>query len=90
MLASGHWDSTVHLWDALTGEHKQTLTGLTDSVYSVTFSPDGGTLAGGSYDKTICLWDAVTETHQHTLTGHTGRVSSVAFNPDGNYTSKWE
>ena len=81
-LASGHWDNTVRLWDAITGEHKQTLTGLTDDVLSVAFSPDGSMLAGGSYDKTICLWDVVTGAHQHTLTGHMGRVTSVAFSPD--------
>ena len=34
-----------------------TLTGHTDSVYSVSYSPDGKTLASGSRDKTIKLWD---------------------------------
>ena len=42
-----------------------------DSVRSVAFSPDGGTLASRSYD-TIHLWDAITGTHKRTLIGHTG------------------
>ena len=43
-------DKTVRLWDAVTGEHKAMLTGHTDEVSSVAFSPDGTTLASGSDD----------------------------------------
>ena len=82
-LASGSSDDTVRLWDAVTGEHKQTLTGHTGEVTSVSFSPDGRTLASGSRDKTIRLWDAVTGAHKQTLTGHTWEVRSVSFSPDG-------
>ena len=40
-------DNTVHLWDAVTGTHMQTLKGHAISVLSIAFSPDGGTLASG-------------------------------------------
>ena len=60
----GEWDDTIRLWDVVTGTHKRTLTGHTDSVWSVAFSPDGGTLASGSRDHTIRLWDVVTGTHK--------------------------
>ena len=83
-LASGSYDYTIRLWDAVTGAHKNTLTGRnTGRVFSVAFSPDGRTLASGSRDYTIRLWDAVTGAHKRTLTGHTGRVFSVVFSPDG-------
>ena len=63
------------------------LTGHTDVVWSVAFSPDGHTLATGSGDHTVRLW-TVTNPAQPTLlgsplTGHTNGVRSVAFSPDG-------
>ena len=83
MLASGSWDNTVRLWDAVTGAHRRTLTGHMNAVLSVVFSPNGRALASGSFDKTIRLWNAVTGAHRLTLTGHTDWVYSVAFSPDG-------
>ncbi|MTE12794.1 WD40 repeat domain-containing serine/threonine protein kinase [Nocardia aurantiaca] len=59
-----------------------TLTGPTDAVVSVAFSPDGSLLAAGSWDKTVWLWNV--HTHQPAgppLTGHTSDINSVAFNP---------
>ena len=78
--------SSIGIWiyDAQTGEALDLLTGHTDGVWSVAFSPDGNTLASGSYDDTVRLWDANTGRHLRTLTGHTHRVESVAFSPDGN------
>jgi hypothetical protein len=44
------------LWDINSGEVKNTLTGHSDSVSSIAFSPDGSTLASCSHDNTIKLW----------------------------------
>ena len=80
-------DTTVRLWDTVTGLQKLSLTGHTDSVNSLAFSPDGVTLTSGSEDvfgdHTIRLWDAATGVHKRTLTGHTDAVRSIAFSPDG-------
>ncbi|MGW9069765.1 nSTAND1 domain-containing NTPase [Streptomyces yangpuensis] len=59
------------------------LTGHTDTLASVAFSPDKHTLATGSYDKTVRLWDVTTGKTIATLTGHNGAVMSMAFSPDG-------
>ena len=76
-IASASSDKTVRLWDATTGKHLKTLTGHTDSVNSVRFSPDGRTIASASADETVRLWDATTGQHLKTLTGHTS-LSTVS------------
>jgi len=62
------------------------LSGHTDWVRSVAFSPDGKRIVSGSDDNSLRLWDAVKGVPlNEPLTGHTGRVTSVAFAPDGKH-----
>jgi WD40 repeat protein len=74
---------TVKLWDAATGQVVRTLTGHTDQVWSVVFSPDSRRIASASADRTVKLWDAATGQLLHTLSGHDDIVYSVAFDPGG-------
>jgi WD40 repeat protein len=76
-------DSTIKLWDVVTGKEQATLRGHTDDVSSLAFSPEGKTLASGSHDTTMKLWDVTTGKERATLRGHTGWVVSVEFSPDG-------
>jgi WD40 repeat protein len=62
---------------------QQTLTGHSDSVSSVAYSPNGQTLASGSWDKTIKLWNVKTGNLLQTLTSHSNDINSVAYSPDG-------
>jgi WD40 repeat protein len=71
------------LWDVNTGNCIKTLTGHTNWVWSVAFSPDGKTLVSGSCDQTVRLWDICTGRCIRSLTGHTREIYSVSFSPDG-------
>ena len=63
----------------------RTLTGHSEVVRSVAYSPDGRYLASGSQDKTIKIWEVATGNELRTLTGHSETVFSVAYSPDGRY-----
>jgi hypothetical protein len=60
-----------------------TLTNYSQTVWSVSFSPDGQTLASGSADNTIKLWNWRSRKLLQTLEGHANVVLSEAFSPDG-------
>ncbi|NEQ71958.1 MAG: hypothetical protein F6K23_02050 [Okeania sp. SIO2C9] len=58
------------------------LIGHSDSVMSVSFSPNNQIIASGSKDKTVKLWNRKGKLLK-TLVGHKKWVNSVSFSPDG-------
>jgi hypothetical protein len=56
-LASGGWDSTVRLWEVLTGGERCQFRGHLSAVRALAFSPDGKRLASGGEDTLGMVWD---------------------------------
>ena len=71
----------IVILDAITGSHKSVLSGHTDSVSSLSFSPDGTLLISGSLDGTINVWDI--QTGGIAKTYHSfDQVRSISISPD--------
>jgi WD40 repeat protein len=51
LLASGHRDKTIRLWDLATGTEVRKLSGHVGTVSALAFSPDGRLLASGGRDE---------------------------------------
>ncbi len=88
LLVVTEQNGTIRVWDFETKKEIKVLSGHTEMVNAIAFSPDGKTLISGSgdlrgKDNSIKLWDIVNGTEIRTLTGHTKRVKSLAFSPDG-------
>ena len=67
------------------GWYLRTLEGHGDTVYGISFSPNGTYGLSGSADRTIRLWDIATGQEIRRFEGHTHGVTSVSFSPDGRY-----
>ncbi|MGM3307924.1 protein kinase domain-containing protein [Anabaena sp. WFMT] len=60
-----------------------TITGHSNSINSIVYSPDGNTLASAGRDQVIKLWNTSTGGLIKILTGHSDWINSLAYSPDG-------
>ena len=85
-----YWNNTIAvgsgediiILSVITGSQTAVLSGHTDQVESVTYSPDGISLVSGSYDETVKLWDMQTGGVVKTFYGHTRFIASVSISAD--------
>ncbi|KAL4154116.1 hypothetical protein QTP88_001949 [Uroleucon formosanum] len=82
ILASASFNSTVRLWDMERGACIHTLTKHTQSVYGISFSPDGKFLASGSFDKYIHICSTQSGQLIHSYKGTSG-IFEVDWNSNG-------
>jgi len=86
-IAYGGWGNhDIRMRYSGDGDWRGSVSGHTDTVYSLAFKPNSYVLASGSVDNTIRLWDVGdidNLRHVRTLRGHTSYVHSVAWSPDG-------
>lgn len=86
------FDSTVTIWDLVTGEptvplqkwgERDESKGHTSAVNEVLMSADGATVVTFSKDSTARVWDVATGTCAHVLRGHTDTLIGGCMSDDG-------
>jgi WD40 repeat protein len=92
VLATGHDDGQVILWDLASRQELARLSGHRRPISALAFSADGNCLASAGEDKVICLWELPSGQLRGTLLGHTDRVPALAWHPDGDrlYSAGWD
>ncbi len=75
----------IRVFDSSTGSEIHHLTGHTDPLLKLRFSPDDSVLAAGDRDGVVRLWNMTNGSLQHTLPGHSGRIEILEYGHDGAY-----
>ncbi|KAJ3408719.1 hypothetical protein HDV05_004777 [Chytridiales sp. JEL 0842] len=85
-LASGSFDKTVKIWDALTTQKDlHTLKSHTLNVSDVCWAPDSTEVVSGAYDQTCKVWDVEMGRMQESYET-LGFVQCVMFGPSDKHT----
>lgn len=79
---SGSTDTTLRLWEALTGEDQFVLEGHTAAVQDLTFNDDGTRIASVDSAGELWLWDAQNGEALLHVQAHEGTARTVRFSPD--------
>src|SRR4029079_972718 len=77
IIASGHADGVIRLWDVKSGQLKFKLVGHGRSVSEIAFVPDGHTLLSASSDGTVRVWS----TDHNRMLGIFHRVFEAGIEP---------
>ncbi|KAF8833686.1 kinase-like protein [Paxillus ammoniavirescens] len=78
----------IRCWNSETGKSiGQPWIGHTNSVHSLSLSPDGTKLASTSWDRTIRYWNACTGEPIEQPLQHWGGQYAVAFSPSGEFVA---
>jgi len=88
LVATGHWDCTVRVWNLVSGEQVRCLRGHTDTVVSVAFSRAGRKIVSGATDNTIRVWDAARGTEIILRPDNPqidDVVAAIAISPEGRF-----
>ncbi len=93
LIAQVGSDSSVTLWNMVTGQELRTLKGHAGGVVGMTFSPDGKKLASIGFMTNpavaygypgVKIWDTATGQELRSLGGEDS-INCVAFSPDGKF-----
>jgi len=80
-IATGSWDSSIKIWECMSGVQVLTLTGHTDAVCALDVMRGGDgeeLLVSGSWDESVRVWQVASGRLKLTFSGHTDCVYAVA------------
>ncbi|MFL5342867.1 MAG: WD40 repeat domain-containing protein [Gemmataceae bacterium] len=83
LIATGHDDGRVRLWNCESQALVAELHEHQAPVSALAFSPDGSKLAIAGEDRLIQIVDVKTGLRHKTLTGHTDRIPALAWHAGG-------
>jgi U3 small nucleolar RNA-associated protein 12 len=79
LIASGHSDGTIRIFDYNSSQLKVTFSGHKSVVTALCFDGNGLRLASGGKDTEIVIWDVTNESGLFRLKGHKGVVTQLQF-----------
>jgi hypothetical protein len=87
LAASKRYDNPIRLWDTATGQDAGELTGHTNGIETLAFSPDGKLLAsGGSGQNPVRVWNVASRKLEATLKTDVATFAGALAFSDGNQT----
>lgn len=82
-MVSASDDHTIFMWDPENSKKPVgRMTGHTNLINHIAFSPDGRYFASASFDRKVKVWDGRTGKFVATLHGHVGPVYRVCWSAD--------
>ena len=85
-FAVAYSDHFIRVFDLQSLNLKYTLAGHQNSVFSLTYSPDGNTLISGSRDAKLKFWDVNSQYQlKENIVAHLYAINHITFSPSGDY-----
>jgi WD40 repeat protein len=83
LLAAGHEDGVVKIWNVGQARPLVTAWGHRGAVKSLAFSPDASRLVTAGADSFAIVWSVSDGSEVARLVGHVGPIAAARFSPDG-------
>ena len=82
VVASGHTNGTVRLWDYASGDLLRVLSGSTTSIRDLSFSSDGEMVAATDYNGRVQIWNVASGMQSRVYQGRYLSTNAAAWRPN--------